>query len=184
MLEENLERQIFSRAVDKSYIDKLLAREEVEKVRQLVKKDKLTRSELLDLLYMCLGTEAKLVNLGEWDRYIALKFFVWIREFIKIAEIMHDYKVFLKEKEKRNVLHLSPRTKQLLLNNERLIEHNAKFLIDLYFNILRTTLSLGGSGFFEILKNKFEVSYPQQGLQQPTEARGSNRWLMSQQRAK
>ena len=42
--------------------------------------------ELLELLYMCIGTEAKLVNLSDWDRYVVLKFFVWIREFIKVVE--------------------------------------------------------------------------------------------------
>jgi hypothetical protein len=63
------------------------------------------------------------------------------------------------------------RCKQLLYNNERLIEHNAKFLIDLYLNIGRTTLSLGGTGFLETLKNKYELTYPNQpGLNtSPTE---------------
>ena len=69
---------------------------------------------------------------------------------------------------------LSDRTRKLLSNNERLIEHNAKFLIDLYFNIARTTLSLGATGLLEILKNKYEIAYPNGQIQQhlPQEKQG------------
>jgi hypothetical protein len=169
MFEETLQRQIFSQNKEKTYIDKLLARGEVDRVKELVRKERLSRSEILELLYMCLGTESKLVNLSTWDRYIVLKFFVWIREFIKIAEIMHDYQDDLDKKEREGLIKISKRTKQILANNERLIEHNAKFLIDLYFNILRTTLSVGGTGFLEILKNKYEINYPQNNVATPLE---------------
>lgn len=168
-------------AKDKSFLDKLLAKEDVDRLRELTKKPKLCREDLLELLYLLTSTESKLLNLGEWDRYIMLKFFVWIREFIKIAELLYDYQDDLKRKEhlcntckKYNddvknkctcitftpSAQLTPRCKQLLYNNERLIEHNAKFLIDLYLNIGRTTLSLGGTGFLETLKNKYELVYP------------------------
>lgn len=161
MFEDNLQKNMFSDNREKSFIDKLLAKEDVDKLRELVKKPKLKRDELLELLYLLGGTEAKLLNYGEWDRYVILKFFVWIREFIKIAELLYDYNDDLKKKEKHGKFKMNKRTKQLLYNNERLMEHNAKFLIDLYLNISRTTLSIGGSGIFEILKNKYEISYPQ-----------------------
>lgn len=199
MLEEDIERAIFNSPSEKTFIDKLLAKQDIDKIRELIKKPKLTRSELLELLYLISGAESKLLNYGEWDRYVLLKFFVWIREFIKIAELLYDYQDDLKKKEISGEGVNSPkypifeviyaefskemgkwvytkalttstatvkfkitsRTKQLLHNNERLIEHNAKFLIDLYLNIGRTTLSLGATGFIEGLKNKFEIAYPQ-----------------------
>lgn len=200
--EENLQRSLFSKDVEKTYIDKLLARKDVERIAELIKKEKLNRSELLELLYMCLGTECKLLNLGEWDRYIILKFFVWIREFIKIAELMYDNKEYLENKEnvclnckkgiKKEIeknqglcscekpnpsMIISKRTKEILQNNEKLIEHNAKFLIDLYLNICRTTLSLGGTGFLELLKNKFEMAYPQ-GNNTPQEVDKPSVWKL------
>ena len=50
------------------------------------------------------------------------------------------------------------------------MEHNVKFLVDLYFNLARTTLSKGATGFLEILKNKYEISYPNASeIQTPTE---------------
>jgi len=85
MLEDNITKGIFSGQAEKTFIDKLFAKEDVEKIRELIKKPKLTRSELLELLYLISANEAKLVNYSGWDRYIALKFFVWIREFIKVA---------------------------------------------------------------------------------------------------
>lgn len=185
MFEKQIENSLFSGQSEKTFIDKILAKEDVNAVRELIKKPKLERADLLELLYLLSGTEAKLLNYGEWDRYIILKFFVWIREFVKIAEILYDYQDDLKIKMRLCTCGgytkvtksdgdlkkctcevpdfdfiLSNRTKQLLYNNERLIEHNAKFLIDLYFNIGRTTLSLGATGIMELLKNKFEMIYP------------------------
>lgn len=181
MFEQAIQNSLNMAAKDRSFVDKLLAKEDVDRLRELTKKPKLCREDLLELLYLLTSTESKLLNLGEWDRYIMLKFFVWIREFIKIAELLYDYQDDLKRKEHlcanckkydddiknrcicfefKPSAQLTPRCKQLLYNNERLIEHNAKFLIDLYLNIGRTTLSLGGTGLLEILKNKYELTYP------------------------
>lgn len=186
MFEQNLQNAMFSGNREKTFIDKLLAKEDVDRLRELVKKPKLQRAELLELLYLLGSTESKLLNYGQWDRYVILKFFVWIREFIKVAELLYDYADDLKVKENtcknckqpkevpdgskvvacdcgnfESSIDLTKRTRQLLYNNERLIEHNAKFLIDLYLNISRTTLSIGGAGFMEMLKNKYEIAYPQ-----------------------
>lgn len=160
MFEENLQNSLFNRNPEKSFLDKLFSRQDVERVKELVKKHPLTRAELLELLYMLTSNEMKLLNLSEWDRYIILKYFVWIREFVKIAELLYDYNDDLNAKEKKGKFVISERTHKLLSNNDRLIEHNAKFLVDLYFNIGRTSLSVGGTGFLESLKQKFEMSYP------------------------
>lgn len=178
MFENKLESGLFSSVSEKTFIDKILARQDVDRIREIIKKPYLKREELLEILYLLVSTESKLLNFDEWGRYVILKFFVWIREFIKVAELIYDYQDDLKIKsttcalcnkviEKKcicvnpkPILAITPRSNKLLNNNIRLIEHNAKFLIDLYFNIGRTTLSLGATGFIEMLKNKYEVSYP------------------------
>ena len=160
-IEANIQKSFFTHQAEKTYLDKLLARKDVEDIKELIKKPKLNREQLLELLYMLSSSESKLLNYGEWDRYIILKFFVWVREFVKVAELLYDYEDRLEELKKDNKLILSPRTKQLLKNATRLVEHNAKFLIDLYLNIGRTTLSLGATAFLEALKSKYEISYPQ-----------------------
>lgn len=177
MIEEAIQKSLFSKQSEKTFLDKILARQDVDNIREIIKKPKLTREDLLELLYLLSGTEAKLLNYGEWDRYILLKFFVWIREFIKIAELLYDYQDDLDTKRKKKEFTITKRTEQLLKNNERLIEHNAKFLIDLYFNIARTTLSLGATGFREALTSKFEMSYPQM-QQQATQQNNQNLNLM------
>lgn len=192
MFENQLQSAMFNSQNDKTFIDKLLSRQDVEAIRELIKKPKLYRPDIMELQYLVSGAESKLLNYSEWDRYIILKFFVWIREFTKIAELLYDYQEKLKIKANtclechkfnpdfeefvKNALKiekpefcgcdefrgpnvLTPRTITLINNNERMIEHNIKFLADLYLNIGRTSLSLGATAFIEILKNKFEMSY-------------------------
>lgn len=160
MIEKQLQQGIFNRDVERSFADKVLARQDVDHIRTLMRKHRLSRADLLELQYMCLSTESKLLNYGEWDRYVLLKFFVWVREYFRIAEVLYDYKDSQEEKEKKGELFLSARTKRLFDNNCLLIEHTAKFLVDTYLNIGRTSLSLSATGFLDILTNKYEVSYP------------------------
>lgn len=159
--ESQIGDSMFKDVGEKTFIDKVLAKDDVNRIKELIKKATLTREELLEILYLISGTEAKLLNYGEWDRYVILKFFVWIREFIKIAELLFDYDDFLKEKENNGEVHLTDRTKKLLKNNALLIQHNAKFLIDLYLNIARTSMSLNSAAFLETIRGRYEVFYPQ-----------------------
>jgi len=157
--EENLGKSMFSQNTERSFIDKMLARRDIDDVRELIKKKVLTREDLLEILYMLSSSEAKLLNYSEWDRYIILKYFVWLRDFIKVAEILYEYDENLK-KQKENGVIITEETLRILKNNQQFISHNAKFLIDLYFNIARTTLSLGATGIMELLKQRYEVAYP------------------------
>jgi hypothetical protein len=116
-------------------------------------------------MYYIAATEGKLVNYSAWERYIILKYYIWIQEFIKICEIIYDYEDKLeKEKLAGNDL-LTERAKLYFENIHLLMQHNAKFLIMLYLNIARTSLSINAVGLRELLTNRFEVSYPQQGMQ-------------------
>jgi hypothetical protein len=160
MIEKQIQQGIFNRDTERSFADKVLARQDVDHIRSLMRKPRLDRSDLLELMYMCLSVESKLLNYGEWDRYVILKFFAWVREYFRVAEVLYDYKDFLENKEKEGEIILSPRTEQLLDNNALLIEHTAKYLVDVYLNIGRTSLSLSATGFLDILTNKYEVSYP------------------------
>ena len=172
MFENAIEQSLFRGASEKTFIDKILAKDDVNALRELVKKPRLNRQDLLDILYLLSSAESKLLNYGEWDRYVILKFFVWIREFVEAAELLYDY---VDDREKRikssipsEMIVENVEVSQLLDNARRRLEHSVKFLIDVYLNINRTTLSLGASGFKEILNNKFEINYSgQQGQQMP-----------------
>lgn len=207
--ENQLAGQIYQQNQEKSYMDKILSSKDVKEIRDIIKKPKLSRSDISELLYLISSNEAKLYNFDSWHRYVILKMFVWIREFIKVFELLFDYiedlermentckectgfideehrkKEGLKDKQDKCVcipdsitgkierkVELTPRTKQLLDNCERLIQHNVKFLIDLYLNICRTSLSLGATGLLELIKNKFEFAYNQNTNQPKPESKG------------
>jgi hypothetical protein len=155
VIEEALQKSMFAPQGEKTFIDKMLAKDDVNAIRNLVKKRELKREELLELLYLVAGTESKLVNYSEHERYVINKFYIWIREYIKIAELLYDYEDELGKKKEA----LTPRSRRLFRNVKQYMEHNAKFLIDLYLNVSRTSLSLGATGIMELLKNKFEVAY-------------------------
>lgn len=160
-LKNALSQGIFSSQTEKTFIDKVLGRKDVEDIREIIKKKRLEREDLMHLMYMLSSVELKLLNYNEWDRYVMAKFFVWIRDYVAICESLLDYKERLDAK--KGVI-LSNRAKSIFKNNIELIEHNIKFLIDLYFNLSRSTMSISATGFMELLKNKYEVVYPSDGL--------------------
>lgn len=155
--ENALAVRMFQGGAEKTFIDKLFSKEDTNRIRAIMRTDGLKREDLLELLNLLAGMEAKLVNLSSWDRYVLLKYFVWLREMLKVNMFLFDYQDAL---EKNKLIELTPRAKELLANTKRLMEHNTKFLIDLYLSIERSTLSLGGTGFLETLKQKFEINYP------------------------
>jgi len=167
ILEENIARGIFTQPSEKSYLDKILGKNDVDRLRDLVKKDKLSREDMLELQYLLSATESKLLNYGDWERYVMLKLYVWVREFIKTTMYLYDYSEKIKDNKLGKDMQLSDRTKHLVENCTRMMEHNVKFMCDLYLNIGRTSLSLGATGFLETLKNKYEIAYPQTPTSQP-----------------
>jgi len=152
MIEDDLEKNIFMTASEKTLIDKVLAKDDVNSIRQLIKKPKLSREDILEILYLMAGTESKLLNYSDWERYIIMKFFVWIRDFIQFYEVVIDY-------EENELNNLDEESQRILNNITMLLQHSFKFLIDLYLNIARSSLSIGAVGLMEILKNKFEMAY-------------------------
>lgn len=159
-IEAQIEKNIFNVNQEKSFIDKLLANNEVIAVRDLMKKPRLDRSDMMDLLNLLSGNEIKLVNYSAWERHVMAKFFVWIREFIKSIELLYDYQDYIEKEEKAGNMVLSKDAKRMYGNIQLMGEHNVKFLCDLYYNLCRSSMSLGATGVLEFLKNKFEISYP------------------------
>lgn len=161
MIEDEITRGLFSKNTEKTFIDKILAKDDIAKMKDLVRKEDLTRSDMLELLYLISGVEQKLVNYSEWDRYVILKFFVWIREFVKLMELLFDWEDNQKKIEEQFTLTAEQRL--LFDKSKKIMEHNVKFLMDLFLNIMRSSLSVNGSAFFEILRNKYELKYDYSG---------------------
>lgn len=151
--ENMLEQQMVNTQHEKTFIDKVLARQEVNELRRLVRQKSLNRQDMSEILNILVGVEAKLYNLNDYDRYVLLKYFAWVRNSALINELLSDYIDDVKK------INLSARSQKLLNNIQRLMAHNVIFLVDVYLNIARTSLSVGASAFKESLGNRFEVSY-------------------------
>lgn len=178
-VEEAIEKNMFTGNVNKTFLDKLFGKEDIETLKKLSKKSPWKREDVNEVMYMLAGVESKLHNYSGWDRYVILKFYVWIRENVKALELLFDYKERLDgdgEVNERKVLSsdntsllleeipethikLSSVSKKLFENIRERMEHNIKFLVDLYLNIGRTSMSIGATAFLEALNNKYEISY-------------------------
>lgn len=158
--EQQVQQGLFANSGEKTYIDKVLSRADINEMRKLMKKEKLERHEVIDLLYLLSSSESKVLNHTSWERYIVLKFFVWIRDFVKTIEQLFDYINDLEKKEAEKLISISEETKRILTNCERLIQHDSKFLVDLYLNMVRSSLSVNGYAFEKLLTNRAELVYP------------------------
>lgn len=142
---------------EKTNIDKVLAKDETQQLRELVKKPELARSELLDMMYLLAATESKLYKFNNYKRKIIMLFYARIREHVDMLQQLIDYIDIESAKEKNGAYVITPRTKSLLLTCRRRLDQNTKFLVQVYLNLCRTTLSMEALGFLETLKQKFEL---------------------------
>lgn len=171
--EDRIANQMFAGNSERTYIDKLLGKDEITAIRNIIKKDDLDRQDMLELLDYLPGSEAKLLNFDDWDRYVLLKFYAWIRALVMCAEYFYDYedkiiyqgedgKYYHKGKEVNKEVFkivISLRTEKTFNQGKKILSHAIKALVDLYLNIARTSLSVGGMGLLEFLKQRFELAY-------------------------
>jgi len=153
--ESQLSSGLYGGTVEKTFVDKVLAKEEVNEIKQLMQKSTLTREDLLKLLYLLAGNEIKLLNFGEFDRYLLGKFFAWVRDFVSCAELLFDYKDRVERKEVK----ISKLARAALKNSETMLLHDIKFVIDIYCYLGRSTLSLGAVSFDTLTSQRFEYAY-------------------------
>jgi len=158
MIEEQIEQQIFSQPQDKTFIDKLLGRKEADKVERIMKKSNtdVTRQDLQSLLSIIIGTEQKLGNYGDYDRYYLTKYFVWVRSFFEVLDYNYDYFEYVEDNQE-----LGTQDQRLLTQVKNQWVHITKFMVDLYLHLSRSTMSLGGTFTMEAFRNKYEISYNQ-----------------------
>ena len=122
-------------------------------------KEDLTRRELLGMLYSFTSSEIKLANMNSRDRYVTGKYFVWVRELVKIAEFLYDYEESLKNfgnkfnKEDLKVI------KEALIGIKKMVLHDVKFAVDVYLYLTRSTLSLDAVAFDTLSKSRYEYEY-------------------------
>lgn len=159
--EDALAKQmLFHRNEDKSFIDKLTAKEDVLRMRELHKKTKIERTEVMEMLQLMVGNESKLLNFDDFERYVFGRYFIKIREGFSIDEKLW---VLFEELTKKCK---DPEIISLWKENLEMVNSTSKFFVDNFQWLTRSGMSVGGIGFDKILKNRFELAYP---TEKPTE---------------
>jgi len=145
---------IFAPKKETSLIDKVISRENIARIEELVRKPNWNYTDVNTALYLLTAEETKLLNLSPYERYLLGKFYAWIREFVKLVDDL------IKQKEKAKEENLL--TSGMLETLDKSIDtaiNNVRFLIDIFLYISRSSLSVNAKAFEELLKNRFEYEY-------------------------
>jgi len=164
--------QLYTKDYEKTFIDKVLDRADSERLRELMKKGHLERSELLELLYLIIGINTKLVNFTDWDRYLLGKDLAWIRDFVTKIETLIDYMETIEDGQMGDITK-DGQIYRILKQIQKHDEHNIKFMVDIYLYLCNSTLSVSGVAFDTLTKSKFEYAYPAQGQYMPQQPKQS-----------
>jgi hypothetical protein len=170
----NLNKAIFHGESEKSFVDKLLGRQDADKLHELIKKEPLTLSDIEEILFLMTSIDQKLLNYDEWDRYIIVKLFPWVKDFSIICKTMMIYQNqyengdFNKDFKDTKV---KDDTYKIIQEINKYLLHDFKFLISTFLLVSNTTLSIDGAAFEVLTTSKFEYSYPSVPLPQPQERR-------------
>lgn len=168
---------IYKQEYEKTFVDKVLNRQDAARLQEIMKTEELDSSDLSELLYLVGGIHSKLINYSDWDRYLLGKFYAWIRDFVTLCTEIIEYK---KETETKTDLIVDYEIKtELIAVLDRMKKyniHNAKFLTDVFMFLSNSTLSVTGVGFDTLTKSRFEYAYdqPQEAYQQPKQQSGMN----------
>jgi len=190
---QNLSKNLFKGESEKSLVDKLLGRQDADKVHTLMQKEPLTRSDIEEILFLMTSIDQKIVNYNEWDRYVIVKYFPWIKDYSTICKTWMLY-----EEQYLNgdfdddfaimgtIKYIDPKTKKavekkgkvvleevkkIVYEISKYLQHNLKFLISTFLLLQNSTLSIDGAAFETLTTSRFEYSYHSLPLPQPQERR-------------
>jgi hypothetical protein len=139
---------------EKSRTDKLLAKDDIAKIEELIKKDRLELKDLRNLVYLLAGAEIKLVNFGKSDRILIGKFLTWIRDLIAIYEVRIKNNDLLLANE-----HTTEETLLASKTISQMLDEYIKYLAALFLYGTRSSLSLGATAFSSLNTEKYEYEY-------------------------
>lgn len=143
----------------KTYSDKVLGIEDVNKMEMLVKKEVLTINDYNQFGYLLNSVEIKLVNFSDTTRYYCGKYTTWIQDLLEICTTHLMNVDIISKKERTTELTIKA------LNQITEIQERAfKKLAGNYLFWIRSSLSLGGGAFDSLTTNKIEQQYYAHGL--------------------
>ncbi len=165
-LQDIVSKQMQTVKSDKSLLDKLFAKEEIEKITRIHKKENPTRQDMQELKQLLTGMECKLLNFDEDYPHILGRYLVRIIETFSFYESMEEFYSRIKD-------HLTEKvTKELYESMIYKLKATCLVYSSNFQWIERSTMSIEGAAFSNALTNKFELSYPQMGQAPQPENKG------------
>lgn len=165
-IEQIVGDQMRNSSIEKSVLDKLFAKEEINKITEIHKKTNPTRQDMQELKQLLTGMESKLLNFDEDYPHILGRYLVRIIETFSFYESMEEFYARVKP-------HLTEeRTIELFESMIYKLKATCLTYSSNFQWIERSTMSVEGAGFYNALTNKFELSYPQMGQAPQVENRG------------
>lgn len=113
--EQSLAQHVFKKNAEKTFVDKVLNRQDNQRINELMKKKDLSEDDIHEILHLVSTINNKLANFDDWDRYLLGKDFAWIREFATHCVSVLNWETELKNKKKdlEKFLFDSPNDKDL-----------------------------------------------------------------------
>lgn len=187
--EEALASKMFSQSAEKSYIDKILAKSDSEKINSIMQKNEWTKEDIQNALYLVNNTELKLGNTNDNEREIILKHFLYIGEIARLTITLLDYYDYIKKRESfcnncekltnnkfttklmdKNYIYCSCENPKTTIIFDKLSEdlilrclHShieaVKSMLDTHCGILRSSLSMNALGIKKLTEQKYDIEY-------------------------
>ena len=173
---QNLSKALFQGESEKSLVDKLLGRQDADKLHSLMQKEPLTKSDIEEILFLMTSIDQKIVNYDEWDRYVIVKLFPWVKNYSTICKTWMIYEEqfangdFDQDFTDPSILE---ETKKTVGETTKYLQHNLKFLISIFLLVSNSTLSIDGAAFETLTTSRFEYHYPNLSLPQPQQRTGT-----------
>lgn len=148
----------FIRPGERTVIDKLFARDDIEKVRELLKKENLKRVEWQELEHYLTSLEPKLQNLEPDLMYKLSKFMVTVSSAVSLSGYFADCAGLIeKELEKGKLISLKARNHFKIVRAR--VDRSTKLLYSVFTYSGRVTLSNKALAFKEFTRAQWEQQY-------------------------
>lgn len=156
--EQALSKISMANPSDKTYVEKLTAREEIGEIKTLMEKEILSEVQLGRLGCLINGIETKLVNYGDTTRYYSGKYTTWIQDVITIAVThLKNMKITTREGQSKITIEAQKQAAQIL-------DLEVKKMVNIFLFFNRSSLSLGAMAFDALTKQRVEQEYLARGF--------------------
>ncbi len=148
----------FMRSSERTVIDKLFAREDVDQIRVLQKELRLDKKQLQELLHLLTAVEPKLLNLEPWTMYALSQFIVGVTGFMTLAMQYCDVADLIEKRNKDGGI-VSKRCEELFEQSRLKVDRAMKFILSVFSYSGRVTLSNKAMAFKEFTRERWDLEY-------------------------